>query len=458
MNDLPVSKHGADLVEARDFRARHPDIRHFDAFFIDICGQPRGKRCPIEKLESVYGEGIQSPQSHFLLDVNGDTSNPLGHGFSDGDPDTTLVPVPGSLVPVPWSKQPLAQVIVGELPEGRDGSLVDPRQLLCKAAEPLASLGLKPVMAVELEFMLLEPEPDAEGRPRIARRASVGRKVRTDTNSIAELDSLAGFFADVDAFCRVQGVPATMISSEMGAGQFEINLHHGDDLLLAADHGVLLRRIVRAAAERHGMRASFMAKPFLESSGSGIHVHLSLADRTGRNAFDDGSGAGSVMLRQAIAGLQQTMPDCFALFASNVNALRRFGPMQFVPLNRHWGYNNRGVAFRVPAGPNHARRIEHRVAGADANPHLVLAAILAGIHYGIANKLGPDRPKETAGEDAADPDLSFDLETALARLEASPLLARYIDAGYLKVYAMVKRNERARFLDFVSAREYDWYL
>ena len=458
MNDQPVSKHRADLAEPRDFRARHPEIRHFDAFFIDICGQPRGKRCPIDKLESLYDEGIQSPQSHFLLDVNGDSSNPLGRGFSDGDPDTTLVPVPGSLVPVPWSKEPLAQVIVGEQPDGRNGSLVDPRQLLRKAAEPLASLGLKPVMAVELEFFLFEPEPDAEGRPRIARRASVGRKVRTDTNSIAELDSLAGFFADVDSFCRAQGVPATMVSSEMGAGQFEINLQHVVDPLAAADHGVLLRRVVAAAAERHEMRASFMAKPFLESSGSGMHVHLSLADRAGRNAFDDGSGAGGPLLRQAIASLQQTMPDCLALFASNVNAFRRFGPMQFVPLNRHWGYNNRGVAFRVPAGSVHARRIEHRVAGADANPHLVLAAILAGLHHGIANKLDPGKPRETAGDDVADPGLSFDLETALARLEASPLLARYIDADYLRVYATVKRNERARFLDFVSTRELDWYL
>ena len=206
------------------------------------------------------------------------------------------------------------------------------------------------------------------------------------------------------------------------------------------------------------MRASFMAKPFLDASGSGMHVHLSLVDRSGRNAFDDGTNAGSPLLRQAIAGLQQTMPDCLALFASNVNALRRFGPMQFVPLNRHWGYNNRGVAFRVPAGPSQARRIEHRVAGADANPHLVLAAILAGVHHGIANKLEPDRPRETAGDDAVDPGLSFDLETVLGRLEASPLAARYIDPDYLKIYAAVKRNERARFLDFVSTREYDWYL
>jgi glutamine synthetase len=458
MDDRPAVNDSDSLAEARAFRARHPDIRHFDAFFIDIGGWPRGKRCPIEKLESVYGEGVQSPQSHFLLDVNGDTANPLGRGFSDGDPDTTLHPVPGSLAPVPWSKEPLAQLILTEGPEGREGVVVDPRQILRRAAEPLAELGLKPVMAVELEFILFEREPDAEGRPLLARAARTTRQVRTDTNSIAELQSLSGFFADVDAFCRAQDVPATMVSSEMGAGQFEINLQHVEDPLLGGDHAVLLRQAVQAAASAHGMRASFMAKPFLDLAGSGMHVHVSLVDRAHRNVFDDGGATGSNALRHAIGGLRDSLPDLFALFAANVNAFRRFGPMQFVPLNRHWGHNNRGVAFRVPAGPAHARRIEHRVAGADANPHLVLAGILSGLHHGLANRIDPGAPKSTAGDDAPDEALAFDLPAALDRLETSALARRYIDPGYLAVYAEVKRRERARFLDFVSAREYDWYL
>jgi glutamine synthetase len=188
-----------------------------------------------------------------------------------------------------------------------------------------------------------------------------------------------------------------------------------------------------------------------------MHVHVSLADTDGRNIFDDGTDAGSNLLRQAIGGLHQAMPDSQAIFAPSANAFRRFGPGQFVPLNRFWGYNNRAVAFRIPAGPAAARRIEHRVAGADANPYLVLAAILAGLHHGIETKVDPGPPRQGHGV-LEDPGLSFDLLHALDRLAASTLLGRYIDPGYLRVYAEVKRAERARFVDHIGRREYEWYL
>lgn len=447
----------SDFSEPRLFLERNPDIRHVDALYVDVCGRPRGKRCPVDKLASLYAEGVQSPQSHFLLDVNGDSSDPVGRGFSDGDPDTTLHPAPGSLARVPWASEPLAQVLIGERAGEREGFPVDPRLILAKAAEPLAALGVKPVMAVELEFYLFAIEPDAEGRPRLAASPFAGGRTTTATNSIEELEAIGGFLGEVEGFCLQQQIPAAVISSEMAAGQFEINLHHVDQPVLAGDHAFLLRRAIQMAARRHGMRASFMAKPFLEAAGSGMHVHLSLTDPAGRNLFDDGSASGSALLRQAIGGLHRAMPESQALFAPSLNAFRRFGPGQFVPMNRFWGYNNRAVAFRVPAGPAEARRIEHRIAGADANPYLVLAAILAGIHHGIEIKADPGAPRQgnVVEEDSG---LSFDLAVALDRLGSSEILGRYIDPGYLQVYAEVKRAERARFLDHIDRREYDWYL
>jgi glutamine synthetase len=447
----------ADLAEPRLFLERHPDIRFVDALYSDICGRPRGKRCPADKLASLYSEGVQSPQSHFLLDINGDSSDPSGRGFSDGDPDTTLHPVPGTLAIVPWAAEPLGQVVLGERAGARQGFQVDPRLILAAAGEPLAALDLRPIMAVELEFYLFAPESDEEGRPRLASAPFAGRPATTNTNSIEELEAIGGFLADVERFCRAQGIPASVVSSEMAAGQFEINLHHVERPTLAGDHAFLLRRVIQAAARRHAMRASFMAKPFLAAPGSGMHVHVSLADTDRSNAFDDGTDAGSPLLRQAIGGLHQAMPDSQAIFAPSVNAFRRFGPGQFVPLNRFWGYNNRAVAFRIPTGPAAARRIEHRVAGADANPYLVLAAILAGLHHGIETKAEPGPPRQGHGVQE-DPGLSFDLLHALDRLAASTLLGRYIDPGYLRVYAEVKRAERARFLEHIGRREYEWYL
>jgi glutamine synthetase len=429
-------KETSSFAEPQAFLEKHPAIRHVDALCVDVCGTPRGKRYPADKLKSLYADGLQMPQSHFLLDVNGDNSDPVGRGYTDGDPDTTLYPVPGTLVPVPWVEGSLAQVVVSERPNITDRLQVDSRQVLARVAGKLAEIGLTPVMAVELEFYLFEREPDGEGRPQRAKLPNGLRLETTNTNSVSELEYLGAFLGDLEDFCRVQQIPASIVTSEMAAGQFEINLQHVASPLAAGDHAFLLRRVVQAAALRHGMRASFMSKPFLDVAGSGMHVHVSLADAKGVNQFDDGGDSGTALLRQAIGGLQQTMPETLAFFAPNTNAFRRFGPMQFVPLNRLWGYNNRAVAFRVPAGPSSARRIEHRVAGADANPHLVLAAILAGMHLGMR----------------------FDLTSAIKRLAGSELLAGYFDPAYLKAYAAVKINERARFLDYIARREYDWYL
>ena len=452
MKDMP------SLAEHQAFLAKHPAIRHVDALCIDVCGTPRGKRYPADKLKSLYADGLQMPQSHFLLDVNGDNSDPVGRGYTDGDPDTTLYPVPGTLVPVPWIAGSLAQVIVSEQPNIMGRLQVDPRQVLARVAAKLGEIGLTPVMAVELEFYLFDRKPDDEGRPQRARLPNGSRLETTNTNSLSELEYLGAFLDDLEDFCRVQGIPASIVTSEMAASQFEINLQHVTSPLAAADHAVLLRRVVHAAAERHGMRASFMPKPFLDAAGSGMHVHVSLADAKGLNQFDDGGEAGTPLLRQAIGGLQQAMPESLAFFAPNANAFRRFGPMQFVPLNRLWGYNNRAVAFRVPAGPTSARRIEHRVAGADANPHLVLAAILAGLHLGITTKADPGKPTQGSMAGQHDPAMRFDLASALKRLARSELLAGYFDPAYLKAYAAVKINERARFLDYIGRREYDWYL
>src|SRR6185295_10661832 len=136
----------------------------------------------------------------------------------------------------------------------------------------------------------------------------------------------------------------------------------------ASDHAIYLRQIVKAAALSQNMRASFMAKPYPDRSGSGQHVHLSLVDRAGRNVFDNGTAEGSELLRHAAGGLAQAMPESMAIFAPNLNAYRRFQPDMFAPVNRRWGVNNRSVGLRIPMSPGVARRVEHRVAGADANP------------------------------------------------------------------------------------------
>ena len=260
-----------------------------------------------------------------------------------------------------------------------------------------------------------------------------------------KLDEWATLLAQIDAACEAQGVSAGAATAEYGGAQFEVNLGHLDDPVLACDHAMMLRRIVKGVAARHGLEATFMSKPFADQSGSGLHVHASLVDDQGQNVFDETTPDGDRLLGHAIAGLQATTYDAMAFFAPNINAFRRFAANQFVPVNTSWGINNRSVSFRVPMGGGRARRIEHRIAGADANPYLVMAAMLAGFHHGLANKLTPTQPSTGNAGEEADPDMPLRLWSALDRLEGSSLMATYFGPWYLSAYAAIKRSEFEAF-------------
>ncbi len=256
----------------------------------------------------------------------------------------------------------------------------------------------------------------------------------------------------------MQRVPVSGTSSEYAPGQFEINLHHQADARLAADHAVFLKQIVKCAARASGFEATFMAKPYADRIGSGLHIHASILDADGRNIFDNGTAEGSERLRHAIGGLQALMPESMALFAPAINSYRRFEPDMFAPVNRRWGVNNRSAGLRIPVGPGSGRRVEHRVAGADANPYLAAAAVLAGLHYGLERKLDPGPP--ATGNVSREPDLAlpFTLDEALARLKDGITISNYLGEETVALYGETKRLEAQRFRKIVSAAEYDWYL
>ena len=439
--------------------SEHPDIGGLDAIFIDLSGVVRGKRYPREDMAKLLKDGMQIPTSVYLLDVTGESLDPCGFGFTDGDPDGTAVALPGSLVPVPWAERPRAQALMTMMDESGGPCRVEPRNVAAQALQRLTDKGLSPTVAFELEFHLLDPKPDESGRPQPARAPATGRRQDIgQVYSVAELDDFDPFFAAVETAAKQQGIPASVATTEYSAGQFEINLHHQSDALVAADHCALLRYLIQRVAASQGMRATFLSKPFPALTGNGMHLHLSLIDDSGRNCFDDGSDLGSEKLRHAIGGLAATMAESMAFFAPNINAFRRFGPNLFVPVTKSWGLNNRSLAFRIPTGPSAARRVEHRVAGADANPYLVLAAVLAGIDLGLSRGLDPG-PAWTGNATAEpDPDIPLALPEALQRLETAPLLSEVIDPRYLQVYAEAKRLEYRRFMSEISAREYSWYL
>ncbi|MEZ5445456.1 MAG: hypothetical protein R3F45_06730 [Gammaproteobacteria bacterium] len=256
---------------------RQPQTEFIEVLFADINGMLRGKRVGREEFHKVFGPGVSLPGAAALLDSKGMTSDAISNGSADGDPDMICRPVAGTTATVPWAMRPTAQTMVSMYDAKGEPYFADSRHVLEHAMEPLAGMGLKPVVAIELEFYLLDGTSAETPRPRLGRIP--GTSLLQDGpqyNSLDDLADLDAYFAEVDAACREQGIPASAALAEFAPGQYEINLHHIDDPLLACAHALMLKRVVKSVARRHGMGACFMAKPFAESAGSGMHVHVSL--------------------------------------------------------------------------------------------------------------------------------------------------------------------------------------
>ncbi|MCK0714014.1 glutamine synthetase family protein [Chromohalobacter sarecensis] len=441
---------------------KHDKNRELDLFITDLNGNLRGKRMPASGLEKVRKEGLKLPRSVVGFDFWGADVLDNGLVFETGDSDGICMPVSEEPIPVPWSEAPRDQMLAMMFnPDGTPFE-ADPRQVLKRMVDRFAEKGLTPVMATELEFYLMDAESERTQRPTPpALTEGKGRRLaNTEGYSVEEMDGFEAFFADVREACQVQGIGADTIIAEMGPGQFEVNLNHVADPLNAGDQAILFKRLVRGVSRRHGYAATFMAKPYVEESGNGFHVHFSLLDCDGNNVFDDGTEQGSDLLRHAIAGLMQSMPESMLMFAPHLNSYRRFMPGAHAPTHASWGYENRTVALRVPESPHQARRIEHRVAGADANPYLVLAAVLAGALHGMENELEPDAPVEGDAYAEENPryPLPCEWQDAIKRFDQSERLRGYLSDEFVRVYAQAKRQERSRLSERISDIEYEAYL
>ncbi len=439
--------------------AAHPEIAFLDALVVDVCGTIRGKRLPVAEAARLFETGMQLPRSVYLMDIKGEMVTPFGRGIDDGDPDGSSWPLPGTLTRVWGEGPPRAQVLTTM--RNADGSAVagEPRAALEGVLERFDAMGLTPVTALELEFYLIDCERDAHGAPQPPRNPRNGtREADNAVYGIDDLDRFHAFLGTLSEAAKLQDIPASAASSEYAPGQFEINLHHVADARRAADHAVFLKQAVKAAARASGFEATFMAKPFPGRSGSGLHIHASVLDAAGNNIFDNGTADGSPSLRHAIGGLQALMPESMVLFAPSLNSYRRFEPDMFAPVNRRWGYNNRSAGLRVPLSPGDARRVEHRAACADANPYFALAAMLAGIHYGLTTKRDPGPP--STGNVSREPDLAlpFTIDDALAQFANTSTIRAYLGEETAALYAETKRLEVARFRKIIPAVEYEWYL
>jgi gamma-glutamylputrescine synthase len=444
--------------EVQAYLERHPDTQYVDILLNDLNGVFRGKRIPIASLNKLE-KGCYFPASVFAMDILGNTVEEAGLGQALGEPDNICLPVEGTLIPSAADPQHLAQVLLTM--RNQDGTPfdVEPRNVLNHLWQQLRNRGMFPVVAVELEFYLVDKQRDAEGY--IQPPCSPGsdeRNMQSQVYSVDNLDHFSAVLSDIDSLAKQQGIPADGALAEASPGQFEINLHHTRNVLSACDHAIQLKRLVRQVAENHGMTATFMAKPYEEYAGSGMHVHISMLDAADNNAFACDDGSNSPLMKRALAGMIDLMPASMALLAPNVNAYRRFVPDAFVPLLASWGHNNRTVALRIPCGDIDNHRIEYRVAGADANPYLVMSAILAGMLHGIDTQLPLPPAIQGNGHEAEGNPLPVRQSDALCEFEQSRALQKLLGERFAFVWHSCKHHELMHFERLITATEIDWML
>lgn len=441
---------------------RHPNTATMELLVPDIIGIFRGKRIRRSSFEKTCDEPFWFCAGTLLMSSLGEVL-PGMVGDGDGDPDMPCRIVPGTIAPVPWASRPAAQALFRMFDAAGEPYFADPRAVLERSMAPLKKMGLKIVMATELEFYLLDAKAD-KPTARASRVPGLGRpQPGPQVYHPDEFQEIEQFLEDLYDYCEAQGIPADTATSEFAPGQFEINLTHVDDPVLACDHALLLKRAVKATALQHGFVACFMAKPFAEDSGSGLHIHMSLVDRNGKNYFSQdrdklAAPPFSARLRHAVGGLLQTMAESTAIFAPNANSYRRLMPEYFAPVDTNWGVNHRVVAIRIPQSDTNNLRFEHRVAGADANPYLVTAAIAAGVHHGLKNKCDPGRMVEEGEQVTLKTRIPDRWDPAIDRFSRSKVLPEYLGKEYCKYYAMNRHGESRLFHNVVSPTDFDWYL
>lgn len=458
---LPAT--AAPVAEAEGFLAANPNIEAVDLVLTDANGVARGKIIRRHEVMGLFKSGRHLPVSILGLDILGEDVADTGLVWDQGDADRRAWPIAGSLRALHGTFPPRGEVMVQLFELDGSPMLADPRHALARQIAALAKMGLHPAGAFELEFYLLDPELDPAGAVRPARDVLDGRGgAQTEVYSVDRLHGMLPLFDDIYAACAQAGIHAETMISEYGRGQYELTLQYRTDLMTAADDLIRLKRIVRAAARAHGVLACFMAKPHSEMAGSGMHMHVSLADDTGANVFCESAGddcASNPVLRHAIAGMAQHMGASMLVFAPHANSWRRFAANSYAPVAPTWGVNNRSVALRVPAGEVKARRIEHRPSGVDANPYLVATAVLAALRDGIVNKMQPAPPTTGNGYDlVSGADMPADWRSAIVAAEGSEFLKSAMGADLHRAFVAIKWAEYARMARHVSAMDLAHYL
>jgi len=368
-----------------------------------------------------------------------------------GDPDINYSVIEGSLRPVPWAGVPTAQVFLRASKDGADLPS-DPLTVLENVIKRLNGDGMFPVVALEGEFYLLDPakSPPEPIKPKNKWPAFEGPQVY----ALEPLRDVQHFLNEVKNVATAQSIPLTSILCEYGESQFEMNLDHSGKITDHARDFILLKHAIKNIAEANGQLASFMAQPLTHSGGSGCHIHVSVLDKDGNNIFGDNDG----VLLNAIGGLMETIAESMGACAPFANSYRRYKAGGWSPNSGNWGRNHRLVSLRIPISGEKDKRVEHRIAGADVNPYLLVASVLAGVHHGIKNRIDPG-PESMEGQEPEEGNaIPTRWREALQAFSTSGFFKDYFGEEFMEFYCRAKFAEEENFHIEVSDRDHGWCL
>ncbi|GAA2620064.1 gamma-glutamylethanolamide synthetase GlnA4 [Dactylosporangium fulvum] len=412
--------------------------------FVDLQGRLQGKRCSGRYfVDEVLVHG--SSACDYLLAVNVEMEPQTGFalsGWEQGYGDFALVPDPATVRPAGWRD---GTVVCFADAVHRDGTPVapSPRQVLRRQLDRLAARGWTARVATELEFIVHRESYDEAWR-RGYRDLTPGNRYNVDYSMFgsAELDPF------LDRLIRVlhaSGIGVETVKGEANLGQHEVNLRH-QEALAAADAHAFYKHAVKEAARAEGLSATFMAK-WNKREGNSCHVHFSLVDADGRPVFQ----TRPELLDRFVAGQLAAQRELLLAFAPNVNSYKRYTAGSFAPTAIAWGEDNRTCAVRV-LGSGAGRRFENRVAGADVNPYLLVAAVVAAGLHGVDGNL-PLPPAETSNAYLADHErLPAGLGEAVGLFRASRVATEAFGADVVAHYVRAAEVELADFSRAVT----DW--
>lgn len=416
----------------------------------DLAGTARGKAMPGQKFKP-NGQ-IFLPISLFYQTISGEyVDMEIENQWLEKD--VVLIPDLSTATVVPWADDPTLQIICDmRSREGLDLE-VAPRNVLRRVLKRYDEAGLKPIVAPELEFYLTKPNID----PNEAIEPPVGRSGRRGASSqvysMSAVDEYGQVINTIYDFAEAQGLQIDTVIQEGGAGQIEINLQHGDPLTLA-DQVFFFKRTIREAALKHGIFATFMAKPIRDEPGSAMHLHQSvLCAESGQNIFSNSDGSISNCFYHFIGGSQKYLMHAVPLMAPYVNSYRRITVEgQSAPANLEWAADNRTTGLRVPHSDPEARRLENRVIGMDCNPYIAIAASLACGLLGIQQKIQPRAQALNEVWETED-SLPSTLNSALELFDGAPELREVLGEEFCQLYYDIKRAENEEYQREISPWE-----